>query len=115
MFAGLLIFASPAVASDKPNGRMQVCTQAWQEAGRTEAYKVFLTRCLSQPAAQKAAVSTRAKSGRAPTLKAKTATRKKSAAPNRMKTCGAQWQKLKAEGATGGQTWRAFSKQCLKT
>lgn len=112
MFAGLLILAFPAVAADKPNGRMQVCTQAWQEAGRTEAYKVFLTRCLSQPV-QKVAVSTRAKSGRAPTLKAKTAARRK--APNRMKICGAQWQKLKAEGATGGQTWRAFSKQCLKT
>jgi hypothetical protein len=115
VFAGLLILASPAVAADKPNGRMQACTQAWQEAGRTEVYKVFLTRCLSQPAVKKVAVSIRAKPGRAETPKAKTATRKKSIGPNRMKICGAQWQKLKAEGATGGQTWRAFSKQCLKT
>ena len=115
MFAGLLILATPAVAADKPNGRMQACTHAWQEAGRAEAYKVFLTRCLSQPVVRKVAVSTRAKPGRTETPRAKTVARKKSAGPNRMKICGARWQKQKAEGNTGGQTWRAFSKQCLKT
>jgi hypothetical protein len=104
-----LLLATPAAAEDKPNGRMQTCTQAWQDAGRTQPYKVYLRQCLSKPVTVAATKTTKTRKA-----KAKATAAGKAARPNRMKVCGAQWQKLKAEGATGGQTWREFSRQCLK-
>jgi hypothetical protein len=32
----------------------------------------------------------------------------------RLKDCGAEWQKVKAEGRTAGMTWSEFSSECLK-
>ncbi len=103
--AGLVALAAPAVASDKPNGRMQACTQAWldrRDAGHAGAYKPFLKTCLANPAS-------------AGTKAVKIGDKVKKRGPNRMKVCGAQWRTLKAEGRTGGQSYRDFSRQCLKT
>ena len=101
------LIASPAVAADKPNGRMQTCTLAWQEAGRSQPYKTYLTECLSKPAT--VATKTAVRGGEKPKKP------KKPKGPNRMKVCGAQWQALKAEGKTNGLSWREFSRQCLTT
>lgn len=103
--AALVALAAPAVASDKPNGRMQACTQQWLErrdAGHTQAYKPFLRTCLANPAT-------------AATRAVKAGAKAKKRGPNRMKICGAQWRTLKAEGKTGGQSYRDFSRSCLKT
>lgn len=105
VLAGLLLVATPATAEDRPNGRMQACTQQWLEkrdAGQTQAYQPFLKQCLTQPP---------------PVAKTKARTKKKArkSGPNRMEVCGANWRKLKAEGHTGGQSYREFSRQCLKT
>lgn len=84
---------------------MQTCTQAWLErrdAGHTEAYKPFLKTCLASPAS-------------AATKVVKAGKKAKKRGPNRMKICGAQWRTLKAEGKTGGQSYRDFSRSCLKT
>jgi hypothetical protein len=104
--AGLLALALPAMAEDKPNGRMQACTKQWLErrdAGQVEPYKPFLKQCLTQlmPVATKASAVARG-------------TVKKPRGPNRMKICAAQWRAMKAEGKTGGQSYRDFSRQCLK-
>lgn len=32
----------------------------------------------------------------------------------RMKDCGAEWQRAKADGRTGGKTFDQFSGECLK-
>ncbi len=32
----------------------------------------------------------------------------------KMKDCGAEWQKMKKDGTTNGMTWAAFRKDCLK-
>jgi hypothetical protein len=32
----------------------------------------------------------------------------------KMKDCGALWQKAKAAGKTGGRTWNDFAAECLK-
>jgi hypothetical protein len=32
----------------------------------------------------------------------------------RLKDCGAEWQKVKAEGRTAGMTWNDYSSECLK-
>lgn len=109
LLTGLLLLAAPAVAEDRPNGRMQACTLQWQEAGRAPAYKAFLKQCLSKPVTVTVAAKKTASA-----RKAKATAARKTPSPNRMKVCGAQWQKLKADGATGGQTWRDFSRQCLK-
>jgi hypothetical protein len=105
VLAGLLIMAFPAAAEDRPNGRMQACTQQWLEkrdAGETQAYKPFLKQCLTQtPAVAKTKVGARQKAGKS--------------GPNRMKVCGARWRTLKAAGRTGGQSYRDFSRHCLKT
>ena len=101
----LVILATPAVAADKPNGRMQACTQAWLErrdAGQAQAYKPFLKTCLANPAS--AATKTVKADGKA-----------KKRGPNRMKICGAQWRKMKAESRTGGQSYREFSRTCLRS
>lgn len=103
--AALVALAAPAVASDKPNGRMQACTQAWldrRDAGHAEAYKPFLKTCLANP-------------NFAETKAVKVGGKAKKRGPNRMKICGAQWRKMKAEGRTNGQGYRDFSRQCLKT
>lgn len=105
ILAGLVVLAFPAMALDKPNGRMQACTKDWlarRDAGQAEPYKPFLKQCLTRPvvAAKAPAVTKRAV---------------KKSGTNRMKICGAQWRQMKAEGRTSGQTYRAFSKVCLKT
>jgi hypothetical protein len=115
ILAGLLLAAGAAVAADKPNGRMQACTQAWQDGGRARPYKIFLRQCLSNPPAQFVSVTAEKRAGKTPGGKRKAKAVKKAARPNRMKICGAQWQKLKAEGATEGRTYREFSKACLKS
>jgi hypothetical protein len=104
MLAGLLLAATPAAAEDKPNGRMQACTKDWldrRDTGRIEPYKPFLKTCLTAPVSA--------------TKAAEVGRKAKKSGPNRMKLCGAKWRKLKAEGRTGGQSYREFSRQCLKT
>ncbi len=46
------------------------------------------------------------------TSKDETGARK--AQQRRLKDCGAEWQRAKADGKTGGKTWSDFSSECLK-
>ncbi len=91
---------STAQAAENPQGRMQVCTAKWREDGADRAgYKVFIRECLKT----------------APAVKAAPVKAPGSHAGNRMKLCGAKWRQAKASNATHGQTWRQFSKVCLKS
>lgn len=106
LMLGVLVAPLSAQAEDRPNGRMQTCTKAWLErrdAGQTEPYKPYLKACLA------------GQTPSTPTAMAHKTSRQTGKRPNRMKLCGAKWQDMKARGATGGQSWRDFSRQCLKT
>ena len=88
MAAGFMLAASPS-------GPMQTCTAQWQAQGLSRAeYKPFLSKCLAGQTAEPVVAG--------------------SGQGNRMKLCGARWQKLKASGKTQGQSWRQFSKTCLR-
>ena len=89
-----------AQAAGNAQGRMQVCTAKWRASGADRSgYKVFIRQCLTT----------------APAVKAAPLKSEGSHAGNRMKLCGAKWRQAKASNTTNGQTWRQFSKVCLKT
>lgn len=130
--------AGPVLAAPKPQGPMQTCTAQWmamRQAGdlRGQNYKSFIRLCLQgkttdwTPAGAKTARKTapaearafKSKPLKAKALKAKSSEKKSStgggiSSGGRMKACGAKWQAMKAANATNGQTWRQFSRQCLK-
>jgi len=86
-----------ALASERPQGRMQTCTAQWRESGADRAgYKAFIRQCLKTASAPSGISAA------------------KSPAGSRMKTCGAKWRQAKASNATRGQSWRQFSSACLK-
>lgn len=116
-FAPGLAHAADAVR-DRPQGRMQACTAQWLDIraeGQAPVYKTFIRECL---AGKTAAPTVQAKAGRKKTGTGKGPSAVKLSAkvkkPNRMRLCAAQWRDMKAAGATGGQTYRQFSSQCLK-
>jgi len=87
-----------AQAGERPQGRMQVCTAQWRETGADRStYKTFIRQCLSAGPAAEPAKKPGTHSG------------------NRMKVCGAKWREAKTSNTTHGQTWRQFSRACLKT
>ncbi len=86
-----------AMAGERPQGRMQVCTAQWRESGADRAgYKAFIRQCLNAAPVAAQVEKPEAQGG------------------NRMKLCGAKWRQAKASNATHGQTWRQFSSACLK-
>ncbi len=108
-FAGPQAFAAPSAGSSK----MTTCAAQWQQlkaSGKTngQTYKAFSATCMKggTPAPTPVAAATVAKPA--------SATTGNKPQQDKMKQCAAQWQQMKASGKTGGQTYKAFSAQCLK-
>ncbi len=125
--AGLILAAlivlglGPAFAEPKPQGPMQICTAQWlalrdsgHDAGdlHGQTYPSFIRLCIQGKTADW--TPSAAKSVRIDKASVAGRPAKMTSQGNRMKQCGARWRAMKAAGATGGQTWRSFSSQCLR-
>ncbi|HVZ30046.1 MAG TPA: hypothetical protein VG839_06600 [Asticcacaulis sp.] len=107
----------PALADSK----MQQCAAQWQQlkaANKTngQSYKDFSAQCMkgSTPVAT-TPKPTPAASVAKPASTTASAGKGNSAQNNKMKQCAAQWDQMKAQNKTGGQTYKQWSSKCLKS
>jgi uncharacterized protein (DUF2345 family) len=107
-------FVTPAFAASPQQSKMQQCAAQWQDlkkANKTggQDYKTFSAGCMKAAAPAPIAAATTAKPAAA-----LAATSGKMSQQDRMKACAAQWNTMKAQNKTGGQTYKQFASQCLK-
>jgi len=121
--SGLLamgLAATPAMA--KGSDAMKACAASWKGMSAADkkktSYKAYSSDCLKnggpRAAAEPAPMAMKGMAMKGSAMHATPAAMHADSPQDRMKSCAAKWNDMKAHNQTKGQTYRQFSSGCLK-